>query len=164
MSLEIVEMEKSRLEAALGVYQWYVRNSTATFQIADADAAGMERLLFFAEDRYRSFAALDGGAFVGYGIVTRYKSREAFDHTAEVTIYLAREATGKGYGRAMLSRLEDFARSKGLHLLVAQISGENDASARLFERAGYAACARYREAGRKFGRWIDLVCYEKILG
>lgn len=163
MSLEIVDMERKYLEDARRAYQYFVTNSTATFQIRDATVEEMSQLLFFADSRYRSFAALEDGRFIGYGIVTRYKSREAYDLTAEVTVYLEPGSTGKGYGRAVVERLESFARGQGFHALVAQISGENGASVKLFERAGYAKCAHYREVGRKFGRWLDLVCYEKIL-
>lgn len=163
MAIEIREMERQYLAAAREVYQWYVANSTATFQIRDADVAEMEELLFFRDCKYRSFAAFERGVFIGYGIVTRYKAREAFDRTGEVTIYLAPGATGKGYGGAILARLESFALSKGFHLLVALISGENDASMRLFGKYGYSKCAHYHEAGFKFGRWVDLVCYEKIM-
>jgi phosphinothricin acetyltransferase len=160
---EIVDMKREWIDSALGIYQWYVKNSTVTFQIREADAAQMEGILFLDSPKYRSFAALEDGAFAGYGIVTRFKPREAFDRTAEVTIYLARGATGKGYGKKMLAHLESFAREQNMHLLVALISGENDASCALFSRAGYSPCARYHDAGNKFGRWIDLVCYEKIL-
>lgn len=163
MSVEIVEMERKYLGEALEIYQSYVTGSTVTFQIRDATAADMESLLFFDSPKYRSFAVLENGSFAGYGIITKYKSREAFDNTAEITIYLASCATGKGYGRVVVERLESFARSQGIHVLVSQISGENDASCKLFERAGYAKCAHHHEVGFKFGRWIDLVCYEKIL-
>lgn len=163
MSMDIVEMEKRHLPEALKVYQWYVANSTATFQISDATLAEMESLLFFNNTRYRSYAVLEDGVFIGYGIITRYKTREAFDATAEITIYLAHTATGKGYGRAVVAHLEAFARTQGLHVLIALISGENTASCKLFERAGYTKCAQYHEVGNKFGRWIDLVCYEKKL-
>ncbi len=163
MGMTIVEMEQKHLPEALKVYQWYVANSTATFQISDTTPAEMESLLFFENPRYRSFAVLEDGVFAGYGIVTRYKTREAFDATAEITIYLADRATGKGYGRSVAEHLEAFARSQGIHVLVAIISGENSASCKLFERCGYAKCAHYHEVGNKFGRWIDLVCYEKRL-
>lgn len=166
MGASIVDMERSMLSAALAVYQYYVENSTATFQISKATEADMDSLLFFPNEkslRYRSFALLEDGAFAGYGIVTRFKSREAYDSTAEATIYLDPKATGKGYGSRMLAHLESFAREHGIHSLIAQISAENEASCKLFSREGYALCARYREVGRKFDRWLDLVCYEKIL-
>jgi phosphinothricin acetyltransferase len=163
MMPEIIEMEKKYLGEALEVYQWYVLNSTATFQISPADPVQMEGILFFENPRYRSFAIREAGVFIGYGIITRWKTREAFDNSAEITIYLAHTATGKGYGRQIVQHLEDFARSQNIHALIAQISGENTASCKLFERSGYIECSRYREVGFKFGRILDLVCYEKIL-
>jgi phosphinothricin acetyltransferase len=168
---EFVPMRREFLPAALEVYQHYVRHSTATFQIADADLAQMEGLLLFDDPRYRSFAVLSKATgvsagdqpFLGYGIITRFKPREAFDRTAEITVYLAAEATGRGIGPRLVDHLEAFARTAGLHVLVALISGENAASVKLFERAGYDKCAHYREVGHKFGRVLDLVSYQKIL-
>lgn len=159
----IVEMEKKYLTDALAVYQWYVDNSSATFQIRGSSLAEMESLLFFADDRYCAFAAFEGDEFCGYGIITQYKSREAYGLTAEITVYLRASSTGKGYGSLFIAYLEAFARTKGLHMLIAQISGENDASEKLFSRNGYTKCGHYHEVGKKFDRWIDLVCYEKKL-
>lgn len=162
-TFEIVDMEKRYLVDALAVYQWYVENSTATFQIRDSSVAEMESLLFFTDERYRALAAFEDGEFCGYGIITQYKSREAYGWTAEITVYLRPSSTGKGYGSLCIAHLENFARSRGLHVLIAQISGENGASERLFFRNGYVKCGHYHEVGKKFDRWIDLVCYEKKL-
>ncbi len=161
--IEIVEMRKEWLGEAARVYQWYVDNSTATFQLGPTSEAEMEGLLFFAKERYRSFAAFGEGRFIGYGIVTQFKAREAYDTTAEVTVYFDHGATGKGYGALMVAHLEAWARERGLHALLAIISGENEASIKLFSRLGYPECARYREVGRKFDRWVDVVVHEKIL-
>ncbi len=163
MSFEIVEMDKKYLGNTLEIYQWYVRNSTATFQTHEPTLSEMVGLLFFTEEKYGSFALLENGICVGYGIITQFKAREAFDRTAEITIYLAESATGKGYGGLVVAHLEGFARNHNLHMLVALVSGENTASFKLFERSGYSKCAHFHDAGNKFNRWIDLVCYEKKL-
>jgi L-amino acid N-acyltransferase YncA len=163
MSVTITEMERKYLGDALGVYRWYVLNSTATFQIAEPSESQMESILFFDTSRYRSFALIVDGIFAGYGIVTRFKPREAFDRTAEVTLYLAQHATGKGYGPRLLAHLEDFARSREMHSLVALVTGSNVPSVALFERAQYAKCAHFHEVGFKFGQTLDLVCFEKLL-
>lgn len=163
MALEIIGMDRKHITNALEIYQWYVVNSTATFQIRDADFAEMEGLLFFDNPRYRSFEVMEDDLLIGYGIITRYKTREAYDNTAEITVYLAHTSTGKGYGAKVVSRLEEFAREQGMHVLIAQISGENEGSCKLFARNGYTKCAHYHEVGYKFGRSLDLVCYEKRL-
>lgn len=162
-NISIKEMRREWLGEAARIYQWYVDNSTATFQIAPTSEAEMEGLLFFKKDLYRSFAVFERDTFVGYGIITQFKTREAYDTTAEVTIYLDHRATGKGYGRTVVAHLEDFARQKKIHSLLAIISGENEASIKLFSRLGYTECARYIEVGRKFDRWLDVVTLGKIL-
>lgn len=158
---EIREMEELFVGSALEIYRWYVLNSTATFQISEPTESQIRSLLFFEKKRYRSFALLADGRFAGYGIVTCFKPREAYDRTGEVTIYLSPECTGKGYGRTLLAHLEAFARDQGIRVLVALVTGENEASCKLFERSGYAKCAHYHEVGEKFGRLLDLVCFEK---
>jgi phosphinothricin acetyltransferase len=70
---------------------------------------------------------------------------------------------GRGLGGRGAQFIEDVAKSNGIHVLVATICGENEASIRLFERNGYEKCAHFREVGKKFGRWLDVVAYQKIL-
>lgn len=39
----------------------------------------------------------------------------------------------------------------------------NEASQRLHEKLGFREVSRFREVGRKFGRWLDVADYELIL-
>jgi len=114
--------------------------------------------------RFGSWWVSLDGAFAGYVILARYKPRQAYDGTAELTIYLDPSMTGKGIGRACVEFLEARAAERGFHALLAIICAENEASIRLFKAAGYWECARYREVGLKFGRLLDVVSYQKILG
>jgi phosphinothricin acetyltransferase len=66
-------------------------------------------------------------------------------------------------GSAALSFIESRAREREFHNLLAIICGENIASIRLFEKHGYTQCAHYHEVGKKFGRWLDVVSFEKLL-
>jgi phosphinothricin acetyltransferase len=163
MGIEIREFEESYLSMALDIYRWYVRNSTATFQISDPDEAQMRSLLFFPDPRHRSFALFVDGVFTGYGSVARFKEREAFSLSAELTIYLDNRSIGKGYGRAMLERLELHGKEMGFHTLIALVTGENTGSRALFSRSGYSQCACFSQVGYKCERFLDLVCFEKLL-
>lgn len=89
--------------------------------------------------------------------------REAYDGTAEVTIYLKTGFTGKGLGSMALKYVENHAKHQHLHVLVATICGENEESIRLFSKNGYDKCAHYKEVGQKFGQLLDVVAYQKIL-
>lgn len=103
------------------------------------------------------------GQICGYVTLGQHKSRDAYDTTGEIGLYLRPEYTGKGIGSIAVKHIEEFAAKNGFHALIATITAENEQSIRLFEKNGYVKCAHYREVGIKFGRWLDVVAYEKIL-
>ena len=123
----------------------------------------MRKLVFFTNPKYKTFVMLEKQRLCGYVLLTRYKSREAYDGTAEVTIYLHLDTLGKGLGSLALTSIEEIARQQQFHVLIGIICGENSRSINLFEKHGYTKCAHYREVGKKFGRWLDVVDYQKIL-
>jgi phosphinothricin acetyltransferase len=147
----------------LSLYNHYVVNTTATFSITPFTEEDMRKILFFDDPKYRSFVIRSDGSMCGYGIISKYKKREAYDISAEVTIYLKPDMTGRGIGGQALLLLEEFARSSGIHSLVAVVTSENAPSVGLFTKNGYEKCAHYREIGYKFDRYLDIVCFQKIL-
>jgi phosphinothricin acetyltransferase len=54
-------------------------------------------------------------------------------------------------------------RAAGLHAVVAGCCTESTASIALFESLGFAKVAHFREVGRKFDRWLDVVFLELLL-
>lgn len=161
--LQIVPFEPQHLKDALRIYNYYVLNSTATFSIEAIQVKEMEYLAFTGLERFPSFVLLEGETVVGYSLLNRYKPREAYDRTAEVTIYLDRAYHGKGYGKAALKHLEERAREFEFRALLAVICAENESSIQLFKSFDYFECAYFKQVGEKFGRVLDVVIYEKLL-
>ncbi|NDL67391.1 N-acetyltransferase [Clostridiales bacterium F-3ap] len=151
------------LPEVLELYNQYVRTSTATFSIEPVELAEMEGMVLGGDRRYASFAVLVEEALAGYVLLARYKNREAYDTTAEVTLYLKEEAAGRGIGTQALDFIEGHAKSHGFRALLAVICEENQASIALFRKMGYFQCAHFREVGRKFDRMLDVVVYEKLV-
>lgn len=153
-------------DAAARVYNHYVATSTATFQtepLAPEEWAA-EATAGAEPGRHGVWAVAAGdGTFAGYVVVSPFKARCAYRDTAEVTVYLAPERTGRGLGREALAFVDDHAKAAGLHALLAVVCAENDASIRLFEKAGYEQVARLREVGNKFGRLLDVVYLERLV-
>lgn len=157
------EVQEEDLPCLLEIYNYYVVNTTATFHAKPLTEAEMGKLVLFEDEKYRSFVIMTEQSMAGYVILTQHKSREAYDRTGEVTVYLAHDFAGKGIGSAAVKFIEGFARQKGFHVLVATICGENQQSIGLFQRNGYEKCAHYKQVGRKFGQWLDVVAYQKLL-
>jgi L-amino acid N-acyltransferase YncA len=157
------EMKEEHLREILDIYNYYVRNSTATWHYHALDEAEMRGLVFSENDRYRTFVIRTDGQICGYVSVRQYKTREAYGDTAEIGIYLRDGCCGRGVGDLAVKHIEEFAAGVGIHVLLASISGDNEGSVRLFEKNGYEKCAHYREVGKKFGKLLDNVVYQKIL-
>lgn len=156
------EMKEEYLLDVLNIYNHYVVNSTATFHTEPLTAESMSKILFHKNTRFKSYVIMDGNEICGYCILAPFKTREAYDTTAEATIYLKQGFTGRGIGRRALAYLEEQAVMNSFHTLLAVICGENESSINLFKKAGYEKCAHYKDLGKKFGRYLDIVCYQKI--
>jgi len=157
------EVREEHLSGILKIYNHYVVNSTATFHAKPLGEEEMRELLFFDNPRYTAYVIKDDGVICGYCILTQFKKREAYDCTAEITIYLKEDCMGRGIGSLAAGYIEKIALQRGIHSLVAIICGENTASIRMFEKNGYNQCAHYKKVGRKFDRFLDVVCYQKLL-
>lgn len=156
-------MKKSYVKSILSIYNHYIATSTATFSIKPLTLLEMEKILFSGLDRFVSYAIIEDGVIVGYVLLNRYKPREAYDQTAEVTVYLQENAQGKGIGKAALEFIENIAIEHEFRALLGVICAENISSIQLFKKLGYFECAHFREVGMKFGRLLDVVIYEKLI-
>lgn len=157
------EMQEKYLDQVLQIYTHYVLNTTATFHSRPLPREEMREIVFFDNKKYKTFVICIQDEVCGYVLITQHKKREAYDGTAEVTVYLKPGFTGKGLGSRAIRHVEDYAKKQKLHVLVATICGENEKSIRLFTQNGYIKCAHYKEVGQKFGKLLDVVAYQKII-
>lgn len=157
------EISNKHLKSVLDIYTYYVLNTTATFHDHQVTLDEMEALTMFDNPIYKTFVILQDDSLCGYVTIKQHKAREAYDTTAEISVYLRQDYIGKGLGSKAVKFIENYARSKNLHALVATICGQNSNSINLFSHNGYFECAHYKEVGKKFGQLLDVVAYEKIL-
>lgn len=161
--VKFVEINETYLPQVLEIYNYYVQKSTATFNTQPLTLEEMRQIVYYSDPRFKTFVIFDQDRLCGYCILARYKAREAYSITAEATLYLHPEFTGKGIGSQALQFLESLARQNQFHSLISIICGENTASIKLFEKNGYTKCAHFKEIGKKFGRLLDVVEYQKII-
>jgi L-amino acid N-acyltransferase YncA len=161
MNLTFTEIKGQDFPALKDIYDWYIANSTATFHTEPIQIEQLKEFIYVDHPLYKSYLIHADGTLAGYGILTNHKKRQAYDRTAEVTIYLKPEFGGKGIGKKTLAHLEEVAISKSLKNLIGVISGDNEGSIALFERCGYTKCAHFKNIGEKFNKVLDVVAYQK---
>jgi phosphinothricin acetyltransferase len=104
-----------------------------------------------------------GERILGFAVVSPFRERPAYATSVENSVYVAREARGRGVGEKLLLELIRTAQESGFHTLIARIVGENESSIRLHEKCGFTLVGTEIEIGRKHGRWLDVVEYQYVV-
>ena len=149
----------TRSDAAeiLAIYNWYVLNRIATFQITPSTLEEYEQWVEDTLARAPLILARDGsGRLLGYACAHRYHPREAFDWDVESTIYCAPDACSAGVGPALYGALLELLNRQGYWNVYALLADPNPASERFHEKFGFVCVGRCPHTGYKFGRWAGL--------
>ncbi|WP_346839711.1 arsinothricin resistance N-acetyltransferase ArsN1 family B [Microbulbifer sp. SAOS-129_SWC] len=146
------------------IYNHYVLNTTITFEtqaVSAIEIAG--RIDGVAAAELPWLVAEEDGRLLGYAYATPWRSRAAYRRSVEVTVYLDQQARGRGLGTALYGALFAVLQQGGIHAAIGGIALPNDASVRLHEKLGMKQVAHFKEVGRKFGRWIDVGYWQRLL-
>ena len=147
------------------IYAHYVTTGVATFELDPPDQAEWHRRFSAVRAGSLPFLVAEtDGEIHGYGYCTPWRTRPAYRHTVENTVYVAPGSTGLGVGRALLERLLADCAETGVREVIAVIVDSGDpASARLHERCGFKPGGRLSRVGHKHGRWLDTLLYQRTL-
>lgn len=141
----------------LQIYNWYVQNHTATFQITPSTEQEYRQWVENTNKVAPLLLARDAdGRLLGYACAHRYHPREAFDWSVESTIYCAPEARSLGVGETLYRALLELLQLQGYWNVYALLADPNPASERFHEKFGYACVGRMPHIGYKLGRWLGL--------
>ena len=100
----------------------------------------------------------------GFARALTYNWRAAYRGVGEASIYIAREARGRGLGAELLGALEEACEHAGYWKLIGLIFPENRASVALFERAGWRDVGTFVRHGQLDGEWRDVWLAERLMG
>ena len=100
---------------------------------------------------------------LGWARVAEYSARPAYAGVGEVSIYVDREARGRGIGSSLLQQLSRRAAELGYWKLTGKLFPENEASVRLVARDGWREVGVHLRHGRLDGRWRDVLVVERLL-
>jgi L-amino acid N-acyltransferase YncA len=161
--IEFIPVTEKDLPKIKEIYDYYIVNSTATFHSEAITLEELREFLFLDNPKYPAFLIKEDDEIIGYCFLTPYKKRQAYDRTAEVSLYLKPGWTGRGIGKIAMKHLETAAKNAGIRVLITTLSGDNIASIRLGESLGFTKCAHLKNVGEKFGKVLDVVMYQKEL-
>jgi len=152
------------LPAINEIYNYYVHRSTCTYQLEPETLEA--RTSWFHNhppDKYPVTVAELDGQIVGWGSLSKFRDRAAYDPTVEASVYIRHDLHRRGLGRLLLTDLIQRARAAGFHSLLGGASADQTASLALQESLGFTRIAHFKEVGYKFNRRLDVVFMQLML-
>ena len=150
--------------ALVAIYNHFVQHTVVTFEEVpvrvDEFAQRMEAV---ASASLPYLVAERDGAIAGYAYASRWKERSGYRFAVESTVYLAPVCAGQGIGTALYDALFARLSAWGAHAVLGGIALPNDASVALHEKFGMRKVAHFDAVGYKFGQWIDVGYWQRVL-
>ncbi len=159
----IRSVARQDVPALCAIYNHYVANTIITFEeVPVAEAEFAARIAKIAQVNLPWLIAEDAGKVVGYAYASPWKERSAYRFSVEVTVYLAPDCTGRGWGTRLYKALFAELKRGPTRVAMGGVALPNDASVALHEKFG-TKVAHFREVGFKFGKWIDVAYWQTDL-
>jgi len=105
----------------------------------------------------------DAGQLLGFASYGTFRAWPAYKYSVEHSVYVHKDHRGRGIGVALMERLLAEAEAREVHVVIGGIDAANATSIALHEKLGFTHAGTIRQAGFKFGRWLDLAFYQKVL-
>ena len=119
-------VQLSDAAAIRAIYQPYVTDTAITFEVDVPTVQEFESRITKTLTKFPYLVAEVDGKVVGYAYASTYYARAAYDWTTELSIYVAKEARGKGIGSALYSALEVELQARGYLRFLACIAVPNE--------------------------------------
>jgi len=145
------------------IYAPYIVDSAISFELEPPSAEEMAARIARIAGRYPWLVAEQADRVVGYAYASENRARPAYRWGVEVTVYLERDAHGRGIGRQLYAALFALLRSQGFVNAYGIITLPNPASVGIHEALGFRQAGVFRHAGFKNGQWLDVGWYQLAL-
>ncbi len=150
-------------EALLAIYACYIDTPITYEEVLPSPAAFAGRIREIGSV-YPYLVAEEDGRILGYAYAHKIHERAAYQWSAELSVYLAPEARGRGLGTRFYTVLIALLRLMGVRTVTALVTLPNERSERLHRRMGFTPLCVYRHSGFKAGAWHDTCYFERQLG
>lgn len=162
----VVECSYERhADAVQDIFNQVISTSTALYDYEERSAEEIKA--WFEAKRNQNMPIIgienDEGRLIAFGSYGPFRNFPAFKYTVEHSVYVDVDRRGQGLGRRIIEALVSRAEQEGYHALIGAIDADNAASCNLHQRIGFERVGILPQVGYKFGRWLDLVLYQRTL-
>lgn len=156
---------KAHADAILEIFNDAIINSTALYDYKPRTRDSM--ITWFTTKDANNFPVIgvvdDAGALLGFASYGTFRAWPAYKYSVEHSVYVHKDHRGKGLARLLIQELIAAATQQNYHMMVGVIDMDNTGSIALHTRLGFSHAGTLKQAGFKFGRWLDVGFYQIIL-
>jgi L-amino acid N-acyltransferase YncA len=165
-AVSIRPSQDADVAAITAIYGHHVLHGVASFEEAPPEAGEIARRRQEILARTLPYlVAEETERVVGFCYASLYRTRSAYRHTVEDSIYIDQAAVGRGIGRALLGALIERCTTLGYRQMIAVIGGSDQwPSIGLHRALGFRLVGMLPAVGAKFGHWVDVVLMQRALG
>lgn len=143
------------------IYNYYITHTTVTFETEPITAAEMQRRIAEVLEHGLPYLVCEyAGEIVGYSYVHPWRTRAAFLHSKELSVYFDHECRHYGYGTLLVQQMIKACTACQVHALIATVTSENEESLRFHHKLGFRHVGHFDEVGWKFNHWIGLDAFQ----
>jgi len=164
LQIKIRKATINDIPAILGIVNHSIIHTTSNYHY---EILPLEvQLQWFADKHAKNYPVIVAdyqGMAVGFATYGMFREKIGYQYTVEHSVYVEEQFVGKGIGGLLLSELISLAKSEGYHVMVGGIDAENTGSIAFHKHYGFVENGIIKEAGYKFGKWLDLLFMQLIL-
>lgn len=152
------------LSAIKDIYNYAVLNTTATYDINPRDDKYFANMLSEHTGKYLLAVYEDNGDIIGYVALSQFSRRDAYDITAELSVYVKADCQNKHIGTQLMEYALSYSQTENRFLtIVSLITSDNEHSIYLHKKFGFEFGGKIKNAGFKFDRFLGVDIYYKNL-
>jgi len=153
----IEEMTSADWPQVEAIYREGIASGNATFEIEVPSWEEWDRKHLAAG----RLVARNSRDVYGWAALSPVSARRVYAGVAEVSVYVAESARGRGLGKLLLRSLIEASEKGGIWTLQAGIFPENASSIALHKSCGFREVGRRERIGMLRGVWRDTVLLER---
>jgi L-amino acid N-acyltransferase len=163
MNVTVRDAVMTDIPAILDIYNEVIATSTAVYT---SEARSLQDQQDWFKDRvakdFPVLVAYNGDALAGFASFGEWRGSWAgYRYTVEHSVHVASGLRGQGVGRQLMQTLIARAQQQGKHVMLGAVDAANEQSLRFHQNLGFEPVSHFREVGRKFDRWLDLIFVQK---
>ena len=153
-------IEERDISKCLEIYNYYVKNTTATFECSEIFFDDFKSRVNRIIQKFPYFVCEIDNAIVGYAYLDYFIEREAAFMSADLSIYVDHSQRGKEIGRLLLANIIKAASSYGIKNIISVVTTNNISSIRFHEQNKFSKEGIINNIAYKLGEKLGVIYYK----